>query len=153
MNNGYIESTINTPVTLPSNDSVITFQNDTRTRSTQGCNSWLCHKEGSPIYKITNAGYYDTDFSATLFSGTGGVVAVGLYEDGVLIPSSVRAVNVVADGFASVSFDKITKVCCKANTTLTIGSVPSIINVTTGETVATQIPTIYSAILDITKIS
>lgn len=81
MNNGYIESTINTPITLPSNDSVITFQNDTRTRSTQGCNGWLCHAEGSPIYKIVQAGNYEIDFSALLFSGTAGTIAVGLFVD------------------------------------------------------------------------
>lgn len=151
MNTGFIESTISVPVALPSNESAITFQNDTRTRSTCGCNGWLCHSEGSPIYKITKAGYYDINFSATLFSGAAGTVAIGLYEDGVLIPSTVRIANVVADGFAPVAFNKIAKVCCKANTTITVGSVPTVTNVTSGASITTQVPTIYSAVLNITK--
>lgn len=38
MNNGFIESTITTPVVLATNNSMIPFQNDIRTRSTCGCN-------------------------------------------------------------------------------------------------------------------
>lgn len=76
MNNGFIESTISTPVVLPSNDSAIAFQRDTRTRSTQGCNGWLCHKEGSPNYKIVKAGNYEADFSAGVFSATAGTIAL-----------------------------------------------------------------------------
>lgn len=79
--NGFIESRISTPVVLPNNSSAITFQHDNRTRSTLTCDSWLCHAEGSPIYKLVKAGYYDVSFSATLFSTAAGTVAVGLYED------------------------------------------------------------------------
>lgn len=153
MNNGFIESTISTPVILPSNSSAISFQNDTRTRSTLGCDSWLCHKENSPIYKLVKPGYYDVSFSATLFSTTEGTVAVGLYEDGILIPSTVRAVNIGADGLQTVAFNKIEKLCCKANSTITVGSVPTITVPITGTVVTTQVPTIYSAIFNITKLS
>lgn len=76
MNNGFIQSTITTPVTLATNSSMIAFQNDTRTRSTLGCNSWLCHKEGSPIYKIVKAGNYETNFSASVFSASAGTIAL-----------------------------------------------------------------------------
>lgn len=151
MNNGFIESRISTPVVLANNSSAIAFQNDTRTRSTQGCNGWLCHCEGSPIYKLVKAGYYDVDLTVTLFSGTQGAVAVGLYEDGILIPSSVRVANIGVDGFATLAFNKKEKVCCKSNSTLTVGSVPTIVNVTSGASVATQTPTIYSATFGITK--
>lgn len=153
MDYGFIESTISIPVALTSNSSSIIFQNDIRTRSTQGCNGWLCHSEGSPIYKIVKAGYYDINLNLTLFSGTSGAVAVGLYEDGILIPSTVRVANIGVDGFATLSFDKIEKVCCKANTNITVGSVPTVTNLTSGANVATQTPTIYSAILNIKKIS
>lgn len=81
MNNGFIESKISTPITLTSNNSVINFQNDTRSRSTLGCNSWLCHKEGSPIYKIVKCGNYKVDFNAVVYSATAGTVALGLFED------------------------------------------------------------------------
>lgn len=153
MNNGFIESTISTPVALTANDSAIVFQNDTRTRSTQGCNGWLCHREGSPIYKIVQGGNYDINFSALLFSGAAGTIAVGLYVDGILVPSTVRAVTLGAAGFGSVAFDKIEKVCCKANSTITVGAVPSVITPTTGAVITTQVPTIYSAVLNITKLA
>lgn len=76
MNNGFIESTISTPVVLASNSSTITFQNDRRTRSTQGCNGWLCHREGSPIYKIVKAGNYEVNLTASVFSATAGTIAL-----------------------------------------------------------------------------
>lgn len=76
MNNGFIESRISTPVALASNSSMIAFQNDTRTRSTQGCNGWICHCEGSPIYKIVKAGNYEINFSGTIFNANGGAVAI-----------------------------------------------------------------------------
>lgn len=151
MCNGFIESRISTPVTLTTNDSIVTFQNDTRTRSTLGCDGWLCHSEGSPIYKIVKAGYYDIGFSGVLYSATAGIVAIGLYIDGVLDPSTVRFENVGAGGSGSVSFNKIEKVCCKANSTISIGAVPSVD--VAGTATATVAPTINSALLNITKLS
>lgn len=149
MNNGFIESRISTPIILPSNNSIISFQNDTRTRSTLGCNSWLCHKEGSPVYKIVKAGNYDVDFSATVFSATAGTIAIGLYEDGVLIPDTVRSITLSAGYLGTIAFNKIIKVCCKADTTISVGAVPTIVNPSTGEAVTTVAPTISSATLSI----
>ena len=149
MNNGFIESTINTPVALASNDSMIAFQNDTRTRSTQGCDGWLCHREGSPLYKIVKCGNYEANFSATIFSATAGAVAIGLYEDGVLIPSTVRTTLIDAGGLVTIAFNKEIKVCCKANSNISVGSVPSVINPESGVVTATQVPTIYSATFNI----
>lgn len=149
MNNGFIESTISTPIALPSNNSVIAFQNDSRTRSTLGCNSWLCHKEGSPIYKIVKCGNYEVNFSASVFSATAGTVALALFEDGVLIPDTVRTVTLSAGYLGTIAFDKIIKVCCKANSTISVGAVANIINPSTGETVTTVTPTISSATFSI----
>lgn len=73
----------------------------------------------------------------------------GLYEDGVLIPSTVRATLIDAGGLVTVSFDKMVKVCCKANSTISVGSVPSVINPESGIVTATQVPTIYSATFSI----
>lgn len=151
MTNSFIESVITTPVALTANDSPIQFQFDRRTRSTQGCDGWLCHKEGSPLYKLVKAGCYDISFSATLFSATAGVIAVGLYEDGILIPSSVRAVTVGAGEFTSVSFDDVENVCCKSQSTITVASVPNVISPATLAPVDTEIPTVYAANLNITK--
>lgn len=149
MNNGFIESRISTPITLPSNSSIISFQNDTRTRSTLGCNSWLCHREGSPAYKIVKAGNYEVDFSATVFSTTAGTVAIGLFEDGVLIPDTVKSVTLSANYLGTIAFSKMVKVCCKANSTISVGSVPTILNPSTLETVTTVAPVISTATFSI----
>lgn len=149
--NGFIESTITTPITLASNSSVIAFQNDTRTRSTQGCNGWLCHREGSPVYKIVKGGNYKTTLTATVFSATAGTVALGIYEDGVLVPSSVRAVTLSAGYLGNIAIEYTSKVCCKSDTTVTIASVPNITNPATGDAVTTVVPTISNAIFNITK--
>lgn len=147
--NGFIQSTITTPITLATNDSKIAFQNDRRTRSTQGCNGWLCHAEGSPVYKIVKAGNYENSLSATVFSATAGTVALGLYEDGTLVPGSVRSVTLSAGYLATISFDYISKVCCKANTSISVGSVPTVVNPATGDIVTTVVPTITSATFSI----
>lgn len=152
--NGFIQSTITIPVVLPSNSSTITFQNDTRTRSTQGCNGWLCHAEGSPVYKLVKAGNYRTIVTATVFSATAGTVALGIYEDGVLVPASVKSVTLSAGYLGNVTLDYISRVCCKANTTITIGAVPSVTNPADETTpVTTLAPTISNAVLNITKLS
>lgn len=150
---GFIQSTINTPIALPSNSSSITFQNDRRTRSTQGCNGWLCHAEGSPVYKLVKAGNYKTTLTATVYSATAGTIGIGLYEDGVLIPSTVRYVTLAAGYLGNIAIDYISNVCCKSNTSLSVASVPSLINPADGTTVATLTPTIIDATLNITKIS
>lgn len=150
--NGFIQSTITTPVVLPSNSSTIGFQNDRRTRSTQGCDGWLCHGEGSPVYKIVKAGNYRTTLTASVFSATAGTVALGIYEDGVLIPSSVRSVTLAAGYLGNITLDYISKVCCKANTSITIASVPNVINPATGDTVTTVVPTITAATLNISRL-
>lgn len=151
--NSFIQSEINTPVVLPSNSSAIAFQNDSRTRSTQGCNGWLCHREGSPVYKIVKPGNYKTTLTATIFSATAGTIALGIFEDGILVPSSVRAVTLSAGYLGNIALDYTSKVCCKANTAITIASVPNIINPATDATVTTLAPTISNATLNISKLS
>lgn len=151
--NGFIQSTITTPITLASNSSTITFQHDRRTRSTQGCEGWLCHGEGSPIYKIVKPGNYEATFTASVFSSTAGTIAVGLYEDGTLIPESVRSITLAAGYLGNIALNYDVKVCCKANTTLSLASVPAITNPADGTTVTTLTPTITSAVFNITKVS
>ena len=81
-----IESVINTPVTLTSNSSNVIFTvDDYRSRSANcdcNCNSWLQHTQGSPLYKILKGGTYEIDLSVVATSGTAGIVALGLYQDG-----------------------------------------------------------------------
>ena len=82
-----------------------------------------------------------------------GVVAVGLYEDGVLIPDTVRAVTLAAAGdFASVSFNKKMRLCPKGMTSLSVQSVPSVINPTDPTTpIETQTPIIVAATFNIAR--
>lgn len=149
-----IESVINTPVELTSNSSNVIFTvDDYRSRSANcNCNGWLQHTQNSPLYKILKGGTYEIDLSAVVTSGTAGIVALGLYQDGILIPSTISAETVTAGGLANISFNKKIRVCCNANTTLTIASVPTVNAGATG-TVATvtQVPIITNAIFGIEK--
>lgn len=82
-----IQSVRELPITLTSNTASLTFtDDDVRTRSCNCCNGWLCHQEGSPLYQLLEGGYYQIDFNANVSSTTAGVVALGLYADGVLVP-------------------------------------------------------------------
>ena len=148
-----IESVISTPLALTANNSVVTFNTtDLRTRAANCPCGFLQHTQGSPLYKILEGGIYEIDLSATVTSDTAGIVALGLYQDGILIPSATSAATVTAGGLASISFNKKIRVCCKADTTLTIGAVPTVNAGTTGTTpTATQVPIITTAIFGISK--
>lgn len=147
-----IESVINTPVALTSNSSVVTFTDDYRGNSANCC-GWLSHTNGSPLYKILRGGSYEIDLSATLTSATAGIVALGLYEDGILIPASISAETIATAGdLANVSFNKKLRVCCQAGATLTIGAVPNV-NAGADDMTATdtQVPIITNAIFGISR--
>lgn len=152
-----IESVINTPITLTSNSSVVTFTtDDLRTKNANcNCNGFLSHTESSPLYKILQGGIYEIDLSATLTSATAGIIALGLYEDGILIPNTVSAETIATAGdLANVSFNKKLRVCCQSGAILTIGSVPSVNAGADGTiTTDTQIPIITNAIFGIKRVS
>lgn len=81
-----IETIINTPKVLLSNDSAITYDGiSAMTRCTPCCNGgWLSYQNGSPIFKILGSnytGYYDAVFTGTISSSVAGTVALGLFED------------------------------------------------------------------------
>lgn len=149
-----IESIITTPLTLTSNSSVVTFPlDDLRTRGANCPCGFLQHEQGSPLYKVLQGGIYDIDLNAVVTSATAGIVALGLYQDGILIPASTSAETIAAAGdIANLSFNKKIRVCCNANTTLTIAAIPSVNAGATGATSTdTQIPIITSATFGITK--
>lgn len=147
-----IESVINTPLTLTSNSSVVSFPTDDLRTKSANCCGWLQHAQGSPLYKILQGGIYEINLSATVTSATAGIVALGLYQDGILLPNTISAETVTAGGLSNLSFGKKIRVCCKANTTLTIASVPSVNAGATGTTpTATQIPIITNGILGMDK--
>ncbi len=149
-----IESVLEMITVLASNIAAILFPTDTvRTRSAT-CEGWLQHNTGSPVYKILQGGLYRVSFNANVTSATAGTVAIGLYEDGVLVPGTTVIAEVVTPGdYYNVSFDKILKICCRGDATLTVASVPS---VPTGATLpgiptTTVIPVIQNANFSIVK--
>lgn len=153
-----IQTILNEPVALTSNTSPITFDiTNIRTRCAYCCNGgWLDYQNGNPIFKIFGnnyTGYYDVNFSATVSSATAGVVAIGLYEDGILIPDTVRAVTIAAaDDLETVSFNRKIKICPRGNTSITVGSVPSVPTPTTPATpIETEIPIIVSGTFNIAR--
>ena len=139
---------------LTSNSSAISFLNDDiRTRKANCCN-WLQHNEGSPIYKILDGGLYEVSLNANVTSATTGTVALGLYEDGILIPgTTIIATITTAGDFVNVSFDKLIKICCRGDASLTVQSVPSVLTGTTlpGTPTDTEIPIIQNANFSIIK--
>jgi len=153
-----IQTIINEPTALTSNTSPIVFDDtDIRTRCAFCSNGgWLDYQNGNPIFKIFGngyTGYYNVNFSATISSATAGAVAIGLYEDGILIPDTVRAVTLdAADDFETVSFNKKLRVCPRGTSNITVGSVPAVPTPTTPTTpVTTEIPIIVSATFNISR--
>lgn len=150
-----IKSILETITTLPSNSSPITFTtDDKRTRSACGCNSWLCHNVGSPLYKITKGGDYKVNFNVNVTSTATGVVALGLFADGVLVPGTTMIATIgTAGDYTNISFDNIISVCCNSNASLTIGSIPSVLTGVTPASTITQVPTIQNANLSIVRLN
>ena len=152
-----IESTQELPLTLTNNTSALTFTNDTiRTRSAcqNNCNGWLCHNQGNPLYQIVKGGYYKVDFNANVSSATAGSVALGLYQDGILVPGSTVTTDITTVGVPeNVSFSKTIEVCCRADANITVASVPSVPNLSTGVAIETEAPIVQSANLIITKLN
>ena len=149
-----IQSVLEPITVLTSNTSTITFTNDdVRTRRANCC-GWLQHSEGSPIYKILEGGIYEVSFNANVTSATAGTVALGLFQDGILIPGTTVLVEVATAGdYYNVSFDKLIKICCRGDASLTIASVPNVLTGATlpGTPVVTEIPVVQNANLIITK--
>ena len=153
-----IQTIINEPLVLSSNSSPLVFDaTDVRTRCAYCCNGgWLDYQDGNPIFKIFGngyTGYYDVNFSASISSATAGVVAIGLYEDGILIPDTIRAITLdAADDYETVSFNKKLRVCPRGTSNITVSSVPSVITPTTPTTpITTEIPIITNATFNISR--
>ena len=149
-----IESVLEMITALASNLASIIFPIDTIKTRTADCCGWLQHDTGSPIYKILEGGLYEVSFNANVTSATAGTVALGLYQDGVLVPGTTVIAEVVTAGdYYNVSFDKILKICGRGDATLTIASVPSVLTGATlpGTATVTEIPVVQNANLSIIK--
>jgi len=153
-----IETIINDPLALPSNASPITFdETDIRTRCAT-CNGWLDYSNGNPNFKIFGngyTGYYDVEFSASVSTATAGVVSVALFQDGVIIPDTIRSVTIdAADDYETISFDKKLKVCPRGTTNISVQSVPSVVTPTAPTTpIATTQAIITNATFSISRLN
>ena len=153
-----IETIINEPTALTSNSNPITFDaTSIRTRCAYCSNGgWLDYQDGNPIFKIFGngyTGYYNVNFSASISGSVAGVLAIGLYEDGILIPDTVRAVTLAAaDDYETISFNKKIRVCPRGTTNITVGAVPTVPTPTDVTTpITTQIPIITNATFSISR--
>jgi len=153
-----IQTIINEPIVLTSNTSPITFDaTNIRTGCTYCCRGgWLDYENGSPIFKILGKnynGYYNVNFSASVSSSTAGIVALGLYQDGVLLPDTIRAVTIdAANDYETISFNRKFQVCPCGTTNITIGSVPSVPTPDTPTTpIETEIPIIVRATFNLAR--
>jgi len=153
-----IQTIINEPLVLTSNSSPVVFDaTNIRTRCAYCCNGgWLDYENGNPNFKVFGNnynGYYNANFSASISSATAGVIAVGLYEDGVLLPDTIRAVTIDApNDYETISFNRKIRVCPRGDTSITIQSVPSVITPATPTTpIATQIPIITNATFSLSR--
>ena len=151
-----IQSYVNSPVALTANDASVSFQTDCIRNG--GCslgnrNSWLCHNCGSANYDIVCGGKYNVTLTATLSSATAGDVAVALFNNGEMIPGTLRVGTLAAaDDFVTVAIDKEIPVCCNGNANITLRSVPSVPTPTAPTTpVETQVPIIVNANLVISR--
>ena len=149
-----IQSVLEPITTLASNSSPISFTDDDVRSRRANCCGWLQHNEGSPIYKILEGGIYEVSFNANVTSATAGTVALGLFQDGILIPGTTVLAEVVTAGdYYNVSFDKLIKICCRGDASLTVASVPNVLTGATlpGTPVVTEIPVIQNVNFSITK--
>ena len=149
-----IQSVLEPITTLSSNSSPISFTNDDVRTKSANCCGWLQHSEGSPIYKIIEGGLYKVSFNANVTSSVAGTIALGLFQDGILVPGTTMLAQITTTGdYVNISFDKLIKVCCRGNATLTIASIPSVLTGATmpGTTTVTEVPVVQNANFIITK--
>lgn len=146
---------VNEPIQiLTSNTSTLSFVNDDIRSRNANCCGFLQHDEGSPLYKLLDGGVYEVSFNANVTSATAGTVALGLFQDGILIPGTTVIAEVATAGdYYNVSFDKLIKICCRGDATLTIASVPNVLTGATlpGTPTVTEIPVVQNANLSIIK--
>ena len=149
-----IQSVQELPIILTSNSSALSLSNDDVRSRRANCCGWLQHAENTPIYKILDGGDYEVSFNANVSSATAGTVALGLYQDGVLVQGTTVIAEIATAGdFYNVSFDKLLKVCCRADANLTVASVPNVLTGTTAPftPTVTEIPIIQNANFSIVK--
>lgn len=140
-----------TPEVLTNNNDNINFDTiDLRSRSANCC-GWLQYMPGGSDFTIIGGGTFEIDFNANVTSPVGQGALALKTATGTDVEGTEMDFDTTTEGvYTNVSFTKIIKVCPRVNTTIAIGSIPSIGGVTP---VATEIPTIKDANLIIRKIA
>ncbi len=143
-----INSVQETALTLASNTSNIPFSSDVvRTRSANCCGGWLNHSAGSTQYQITEPGIYEIMFNTNVTSETAGVTGLGIKANGELLSGTEMDYTVAtANTYASVSANRLIRICGNGSTTITVGSLSTV------DATATQIPIVKNSSLIIKKI-
>lgn len=145
-----------TPELLTSNIDNINFDTvDLRSR-TANCCGWLQYMPGGSDFTIIGGGLFEISFNANVTSDTDGFVALALKTaTGTDIEGTEMDAEVITPGnYINVSFTKLLRICPRVNTTIAVGSLPSVITgTTTPITEETQIPVVKDANLIIRKIS
>ena len=146
-----IQSVQENELVLTSNTSAITFADtDLRTGSANCFNGWLNHNEGTAQFNLVEGGIYEINFDTNITSATDGLVALGLYADGVkLNGAEANSILAVAGDYTNVSINKYIRVCGRGSVTLTVQSVPTVTY--NGTATATQIPIIKNANISIRR--
>ncbi len=150
-----IQSVQEQELLLTSNTAPITFADtDLRTGSANCFNGWLNHNEGSATFNILGGGIYEIDFDTNITSATAGVVALGIFADGVqLAGTEMDSVVATANEFNNISSHKLIRVCGRGNVTITVNSIPTITSGTPPVVTDTQIPIIKNANISIKKLA
>jgi len=140
-----IQSVQEQELALTSNTAPITFADtDVRTASANCFNGWLNHNEGSATFNLVAGGLYEIDFNANVTSATVGMVALGIFADGVKLNGGEADTIVATAGeYTNVSMSKYVRVCGRGSVTITINSLPTITYDTT--TTDTEIPIVKNA--------
>ena len=148
-----IEALQEQEITLVSNVDALSFSDvDLRTNSANCFNGWLNYNEGSAQFNIVDGGIYEIDFGANITSSSTGVVALGIYQNGIKMSGTeMDATIAAANAWENISRSKRIRVGGKGSLTISIQSVPSV-NVG-GTPTDTEIPTIKNANIILRKIA
>lgn len=150
---GIIQATNEAVQTLTSNTSDVKFSNVTlRTNSANCQNGWLGYNEGESQFNIVAGGIYEIDFNANITSASTGIVGLALFANGnQLTGTEMNEAITTANNWKNISMNRKIRVCLRGNATLSIKSIPSIS--IAGVPTATQIPSIKSANISITRLA
>lgn len=146
-----IQSVQEQELVLTSNTAPIAFADtDLRTGSANCFNGWLNHNEGSATFNLVMGGIYEIDFDANVTTATPGIVAFGIYADGVKLNGAEGNVIITAAGdYENMSIHKYIRVCGRGSVTISINSVPTVVY--DGASTDTEIPIVKNANISIKR--